>query len=106
MVAPLPQVALVRIEQIAPFPFDLVMRELRRYPNAEVTWCQEEPMNMGAYFHVLPRIHTCHRELGREITGYIKYFGRPPMASPATGYAQLHEKEQKTLVSAAMDLSN
>lgn len=96
------EVAIVRIEQIAPFPFDLVMRELRRYPDAELAWCQEEPMNMGAYFHVLPRIHTCHRELGKEITGYIKYFGRPPMASPSTGYAQLHEVEQKLLVESAL----
>lgn len=40
------------MEQLAPFPFDLVSREIYRYPNAELVWCQEEPMNMGAYFHV------------------------------------------------------
>ena len=45
--------------QLAPFPFDLVVRELRRYPNAEVVWCQEEPMNMGAYFHAQPRLVSC-----------------------------------------------
>ncbi len=53
--------------QLAPFPFDLVMRELRRYPNAEVMWCQEEPMNMGAYQHAAPRIETCMRHEGREV---------------------------------------
>lgn len=53
------QIALVRLEQLAPFPFDLVCRELRRYPNAEFVWCQEEPMNMGAYFHVQPRLVSC-----------------------------------------------
>ena len=53
------QLAIVRVEQLAPFPFDLVSRELRRYPNAEVVWCQEEPMNMGAYFHVQPRLISC-----------------------------------------------
>ncbi len=42
--------------QLSPFPFDLVLRELKRYPNAEVVWCQEEPQNMGAYFYVQPRI--------------------------------------------------
>eukprot|EP00775_Hariotina_reticulata_P006514 gene6515-6741_t len=46
------QIAIVRLEQLAPFPFDLVCREIYRYPNAELLWCQEEPMNMGAYFHV------------------------------------------------------
>lgn len=46
------EAAIVRLEQLAPFPFDLVCRELYRYPNAEPLWCQEEPMNMGAYFHV------------------------------------------------------
>ncbi len=46
------------LPQLAPFPFDLVLRELKRYPNAEVVWCQEEHMNMGAYFHVQPRIIT------------------------------------------------
>jgi 2-oxoglutarate dehydrogenase E1 component len=49
-------VALVRVEQLMPFPFDLVCRELHRYPNAELVWCQEEPMNMGAYFHVQVRL--------------------------------------------------
>jgi 2-oxoglutarate dehydrogenase E1 component len=44
--------------QLSPFPFDLVMRELRRYPNAEPVWCQEEPMNMGAFQHVTPRLIT------------------------------------------------
>jgi 2-oxoglutarate dehydrogenase complex dehydrogenase (E1) component-like enzyme len=50
------ELAIVRLEQLAPFPFDLVCRELYRYPNAEPIWCQEEPMNMGAYFHVQVRV--------------------------------------------------
>ena len=44
------EVKIVRIEQLSPFPWDLVDRELRRYPNAEPVWCQEEPMNMGTFF--------------------------------------------------------
>lgn len=47
--------------QLAPFPFDLMMRELRRYPNAQLMWVQEEPLNMGAFNHVSPRIETCMR---------------------------------------------
>ena len=53
--------------QLCPFPFDLVQRELRRYPNAEFMWCQEEPMNMGAYTHVCPRLETCMRNEEREV---------------------------------------
>ncbi len=59
----------MRIEQLAPFPFDLVCRELRRYPNAQFVWCQEEPMNMGAYTHVQPRFDTCLRHEGKPMLG-------------------------------------
>ena len=62
-------VALVRVEQIAPFPFDLVAEQIKRYPNASVTWAQEEPRNMGAWTYVAPRIMTATRVLlGKEIT--------------------------------------
>ena len=49
------RIHMVRLEQLSPYPYDLVLRELRRYPNAQVCWLQEEPKNMGAYAHVLPR---------------------------------------------------
>lgn len=145
------QIAIVRVEQLAPFPFDLVCREMyrwvcvfwgvgwvggggasgsagargrgcavlaaprrarvvapflrarahththlqththtHRYPNAEVVWCQEEPMNMGAYYHVQPRMESCLRAEGRPTTGRITYAGRPPSASTATGFGQVH----------------
>lgn len=98
-------VAVVRIEQLAPFPFDLVARELYRYPNAEVVWCQEEPMNMGAYFHIQPRMESCLRAEGRATTGRITYAGRPPSASTATGFGQVHAQEQAKLVGEALDLN-
>ncbi|XLS59008.1 hypothetical protein HN51_008763 [Arachis hypogaea] len=47
-------VAICRVEQLCPFPYDLVQRELKWYPNAEVVWCQEESMNMGGYTYLLP----------------------------------------------------
>ena len=56
-------VKLVRIEQIAPFPYDLIMPCLMRYPNAEVVWCQEEPKNMGAYVYVKARLETSLRHI-------------------------------------------
>jgi len=101
-------VALCRIEQLSPFPFDLVMREIRRYPNARVGWAQEEPQNMGAYHHCVPRINTCLREEGRmEAQGSgcrLPFWGRRSTASPSTGYLAVHQVEQAALVEAALDL--
>ena len=59
-------VAIVRVEQIAPFPFDLVAAEMARYPNASVTFVQEEPRNMGAWTYVAPRIATAARVLNKK----------------------------------------
>lgn len=94
------RVKICRIEQLAPFPWDLVKRELKRYPNAEVVWCQEEPMNMGAWWHVQPRMSTLFKDLGR--SGETRYAGRKPAASPATGYAAVHAQEQAQLVADAI----
>ena len=99
------EVAIVRLEQLAPFPYDLVMRELRRYPNAELVWAQEEPMNMGAYLHVQPRLQKCMEAEGQEVPLRIKYAGRKTMASTATGYGEVHAAEQAGLISNALDVS-
>ena len=56
-------VAIVRVEQLAPFPFDLVAEAVKSYPNAEVMWVQEEPRNMGGWAYVAPRIQTATRVL-------------------------------------------
>eukprot|EP00878_Enallax_costatus_P004918 GHUV01005173.1.p1 GENE.GHUV01005173.1~~GHUV01005173.1.p1 ORF type:complete len:711 (+),score=203.05 GHUV01005173.1:2140-4272(+) len=98
-------IAIVRIEQLAPFPFDLVSREIYRYPNAELVWCQEEPMNMGAYYHVQPRLESCMRAEGHPTTGRITFAGRAPSASTATGYGEVHAQEQSKLIDEALDLS-
>lgn len=61
-------VAIARVEQIAPFPFDAVAAEVKRFPNAQVVWVQEEPRNMGAWFYVAPRIGSATRVLlGKEV---------------------------------------
>lgn len=52
-------IVLVRLEQIAPFPHDIVLRVLRQYPNAELVWCQEEPKNQGAWGYVRCATHMC-----------------------------------------------
>ncbi|GAA0152658.1 dehydrogenase [Lithospermum erythrorhizon] len=95
-------VAICRVEQLCPFPYDLIQRELKRYPNAEVVWCQEEPMNMGAYNYITPRLGTAMKALGRGNIDDIKYSGRPPSAATATGFITAHVKEQTELVQKAL----
>ncbi|XP_047979201.1 2-oxoglutarate dehydrogenase, mitochondrial-like [Salvia hispanica] len=95
-------VAICRVEQLCPFPYDLIQRELKRYPNAEVVWCQEEPMNMGAYSHILPRLGTAMKALNRGTADDVKYAGRGPSAATATGFYQVHVKEQTELVQKAL----
>ena len=107
-------VAICRIEQLSPFPFDLVRRELRRYPNAEVVFCQEEPLNMGPYWYSVPRINTCleavlgapgaSKESIAAREAGVQYAGRPPSASPATGFAKVHVREQSELCHEALGL--
>ncbi|MBP8820625.1 MAG: 2-oxoglutarate dehydrogenase E1 component, partial [Brachymonas sp.] len=87
-------VALIRIEQPYPFPHKAFAAELRRYPNAqEVVWCQDEPQNQGAWFFVQHQIYE--NMLPGQKLGYS---GRAASASPAVGYARLHQEQQKTLV--------
>ncbi|CAH9088056.1 unnamed protein product [Cuscuta europaea] len=95
-------IAICRVEQLCPFPYDLVQRELKRYPNAEVVWCQEEPMNMGTFYYVAPRLCTAMKAVGRGNMDDIKYVGRLPSASTATGFLQVHVKEQTGLVQKAL----
>lgn len=55
---------------------------------------QEEPMNMGGYAHVAPRLQTCMREEGRQLPDHVPYAGRGPAASTATGFGSVHKQEQ------------
>jgi 2-oxoglutarate dehydrogenase E1 component len=90
-------VALVRIEQLYPFPADEYESVLRKYSNArEVVWCQEEPQNQGAWYQIRHRM----QEVGGRRD--VLYAGRPPAAAPATGMTRTHEIEQNTLVQAAL----
>ncbi|XP_077216411.1 2-oxoglutarate dehydrogenase, E1 component [Tasmannia lanceolata] len=95
-------VAICRVEQLCPFPYDLIQRELKRYPNAEIVWCQEEPMNMGAYTYIAPRLSTAMKALGRGNMDDIKYSGRAPSAASATGFYQVHQQEQNELIQKAL----
>nr|CAD1822076.1 unnamed protein product [Ananas comosus var. bracteatus] len=95
-------VAICRVEQLCPVPYDLIQRELKRYPNAEIVWCQEEPMNMGAYNYITPRLLTAMKALNRGSIEDIKYVGRAPSAATATGFYSVHVQEQTEIVQKAM----
>jgi 2-oxoglutarate dehydrogenase E1 component len=89
-------VALVRIEQLYPFPGDEYQAMLNRYANArEIVWCQEEPQNQGAWYQIR---HRLQEPLRRPVL----YAGRAPAAAPATGISRIHELEQQALVAAAL----
>jgi 2-oxoglutarate dehydrogenase E1 component len=90
-------VALIRVEQLYPFPHKVFAAELKRFPNAtEVVWCQDEPQNQGAWFFVQHYIHENMLE-GQK----LGYSGRAASASPAVGYSHLHQEQQKALVDGA-----
>ncbi|MCW5699088.1 MAG: 2-oxoglutarate dehydrogenase E1 component [Rhodospirillales bacterium] len=94
-------VAIVRVEQLYPWPRQTVMEHLRKYGNAELIWCQEEPANMGAWTFVLPRLINILEELERD-RSLPTYVGRKSAASPATGSHKVHVEEQRILVDRAL----
>ena len=90
-------VAVLRVEQLYPFPHKAFAAELKKYPGAtEVVWCQDEPQNQGAWFFVQHYIHE-NMASGQR----LGYAGRAASASPAVGYAHLHQDQQKALIDAA-----
>jgi 2-oxoglutarate dehydrogenase E1 component len=90
-------VAVLRVEQLYPFPHKAFAAELKKYPNAtDIVWCQDEPQNQGAWFFVQHYVHENMSE-GQK----LGYAGRPASASPACGYAHLHQEQQKALLDQA-----
>jgi len=90
------KVAIARIEQLAPFPYDEVIPEMNKYKNAQVYWVQEEHKNMGFYDFCKPRLRTASNWDRR-----IHYAGRDPAASAAAGSKQVHKMEQDKLMNDA-----
>jgi 2-oxoglutarate dehydrogenase E1 component len=90
-------VAILRVEQLYPFPHKAFAAEMKRYPNAtDIVWCQDEPQNQGAWFFVQHYVHENMCDGQR-----LGYAGRPASASPAVGYAHLHQEQQKALLEQA-----
>lgn len=124
-------IVLVRLEQISPFPHDLLMNVVQQYHDAELVWVQEEPKNMGAWSYVQPRLLTALRHCGQtsadtssssdeEAPGLrngsssrkwrhvdwsskqVRYIGRAAAASPATASFAIHQQEMQDIVQAAL----
>jgi 2-oxoglutarate dehydrogenase E1 component len=100
----LSDVAIIRLEQLYPFPARSLKEALQPYAAAEVVWCQEEPENMGAWRFLDRRIEKVLGCLDRA-KGWPRYVGREEAASPATGLAKKHAAEQAALVRAALGIA-
>ena len=91
--------AVTRIEQLNPFPWAQLRENLDSYPNAEtIVWCQEEPLNAGAWSFVQPRIETLLNATEHHNRRHVMYAGRNPSASVATGLKATHLKEEMDLL--------
>jgi 2-oxoglutarate dehydrogenase E1 component len=91
------EVAVLRLEQLYPFPLSDVAGFIEEFPSAaEVVWCQEEPQNQGAWYQIRHHLQAC---VGKRA---LKYAGRTSSASPAVGYYKIHLEEQQNLVNQAL----
>lgn len=85
--------AFIRVEQLHPFPYAQLVESLNSYPNLEdLVWCQEEPLNMGAFTFVAPRLGAVIDELEKSLA--LRYAGRGPSASVASGAKSMHNAEE------------
>ncbi len=92
------RVAIIRLEELYPFPNEDYARTLATYPNAaEIVWCQEEPQNQGAWYQIRHRLQEALEQKHR-----LTYSGRPRAAAPASGIYALHVMQQQALVAAAL----
>jgi 2-oxoglutarate dehydrogenase E1 component len=96
-------IAILRLEQLYPFPEQELLAELKKYQQAQIIWCQEEPKNMGAWLYIIEPLEQILTN-SKHLTSKPKYVGRVACASPATGYGSYHSKEQKALINEALDL--
>lgn len=94
----LDNISIMRVEQVYPFPLELLTEQLKRYPNLkEVVWCQEEPQNQGAWYQIRHRFLDIIRKPIK-----LGYAGRPMSASPAVGQFSVHIEQQRSIVESAL----
>ena len=98
------EVAIVRVEQLYPFPEKDLASIIQQYKNVEdVVWCQEEPMNQGAWYSSQHHIRRVLYSYGPDL--HLHFAGREASAAPAAGYTSLHNKQQSQLIDDALDIS-
>jgi 2-oxoglutarate dehydrogenase E1 component len=94
-------IAIVRIEQMYPFPRLDLLEVLERYPNLEdAVWLQEEPKNQGAWYAMQSRMASVVQR--HKVDVFLRYAGREPSASAAAGYSALHLREQEKFIDEAL----
>lgn len=97
------EIAVIRVEQLSPFPWHQVKDELKKFKNAtSVQWVQEEPQNQGYWTYTHPKIQNILKSLDSKIQ--VTYAGRIPCASTATGYGKVHEAELRQFLHEAMKI--
>ena len=94
---------ILRVEQFYPVPALSLVKELERFPNADIVWCQEEPKNQGAWTFMEPNIEWVLSRI-RKTGTRARYAGRPASASPATGLASQHKAQQEARVNDALTI--
>ena len=94
-------VYLMRIEQFYPVPRRSIMHELKRFPGAELVWCQEEPRNMGGWSFIRDEIEWCATQIEAKMPR-PRYAGRPPSAATATGLMSKHKAEMAAFINSAL----
>ena len=97
-------VALIRIEQLYPFPEEDLRKAMKPYENlTDVVWCQEEPMNQGAWYSSQDRMRRVLERVNPDL--YLRYAGRPESSAPACGYMSMHLEEMHKFINSALDTS-
>jgi 2-oxoglutarate dehydrogenase E1 component len=96
------RIQILRLEQLYPFPENVLALELNRFPKADLVWCQEEPKNQGAWTFVAPRIEQTVAQLGGSTRP--RYVGRPEYASTAAGLMSQHTAELRAFLDEALSL--
>ncbi len=99
----LDDIYLLRFEQFYPFPAISALKELERFKNAEIIWCQEEPKNQGAWTFIEPNLEWVLTRMNAKHRRPL-YAGRPASASPATGLSSQHKAQQDALITDALNI--
>jgi len=95
-------VAIVRVEQLYPFPIEEYAAVLEQYDHVnEIVWCQEEPQNQGAWYQIRHRLQEPLKDRQQ-----LYYAGRPGAAAPASGIFKIHLQQQQALVEAALGIES